>query len=233
MKRYLHSIRPDCIFDFEDWGTVAYGEALRRQTEAFEALLEAKREGRELRSHLFFCSHLPVITMGRNARTENLLVTAEQLALRGVELFDVSRGGDATFHGPGQLTVYPVFNLELLRMGLRLYIRTLEDIVIAFLNDYGLAGQRMEGAAGVWLDADSRPRKICAIGVRCSRFVTMHGLALNVNTDLRGFSLINPCGFTDRGVTSLAAELGGPQDMEEAKRRLLTLFADRFAAPTV
>ena len=220
------------LFDFEDWGTIAYGEALRRQTAAFDALLDGKRAGGEDgRSRLFFCSHLPVITMGRNARAENVLMTADELARRGVELYAVGRGGDATFHGPGQLTVYPVFDLERWRMGLRRYIYVLEDIVISFLRDYGLEGRRIEGAAGVWLDAERRPRKICAIGVRCSRFVTMHGLALNVNTDLSGFTLINPCGFVDKGVTSLAAELGEPQDMEAAKRRLLTLFADRFAPP--
>ncbi|MDR2533649.1 MAG: lipoyl(octanoyl) transferase LipB [Tannerellaceae bacterium] len=220
-------------FYFEDWGLIAYGEALQKQAAAFEALLEARQSGGEGRSCLFFCIHRPVITMGRNANPNNLLLSEEALARRGVELFAVGRGGDATYHGPGQLTVYPVFNLERWGMGLRRYVDTLEEIVIAFLRYYNLEGRRMAGAAGVWLGVEDRPRKICAIGIKCSRFVTMHGLALNINTDLGGFAMINPCGFADRGVTSLAAELGCAQDMGLASARLLSLFEERFAPPAV
>ncbi|MDR0536659.1 MAG: lipoyl(octanoyl) transferase LipB [Tannerellaceae bacterium] len=205
-------------FVFEDCGRIRYGDALARQTAAFEGILAAKLAGGDAPNRVFFCEHEPVITLGRRANEANVLVSADCLAERGVELFRTDRGGDATYHGPGQLTVYPVVDLEGLGMGLRTYVCWLEGIVIDFLRAYGIECYRLEGATGVW--TGDEPRKICAIGVRSSRFVVMHGFALNVNTSLDAFRLINPCGFTDRGVTSMAEVLGCELGFEETKAGL-------------
>ncbi|MDR1780410.1 MAG: lipoyl(octanoyl) transferase LipB [Tannerella sp.] len=216
-------------FIFSDLGRIAYDEALALQQEAFDALLTAKTQGVSGVNRLFFCEHEPVITLGKSGKDANLLVSERLLAERGVAFHRTNRGGDITYHGPGQITAYPVFDLEMFRLGLRQYIECLEDIVIAFLASYGLRGERLAGATGVWLDPHTaRARKICAIGVKSSRFVVMHGLALNINTDTTYFNLINPCGFTDKGVTSLAIELGQSLDFEESKQRLLAVFRERF-----
>lgn len=218
-------------FCYHDLGRIAYAEALEHQTAAFEALLEAKASGREENCQLFFCEHLPVLTIGKSGKDSNLLIPERLLEERGVSLYHINRGGDITYHGPGQITGYPVFDLDRWHLGLKQYIYTLEEVIIRFLAMYGLEGERLDGATGVWLDTGvpGRARKICAIGVKSSRFVTMHGFALNINTDLSYFSLINPCGFTDKGVTSLAKELGAPQDFELAKNQLRTLFTESFA----
>lgn len=218
-------------FRYHDLGRIAYADALENQIAAFEALLAAKAAGRKEENRLFFCEHLPVLTIGKSGKESNLLIPEEVLRERGVSFYHTNRGGDITYHGPGQITGYPVFDLEYWHLGLRQYIHTLEDAIIRFLALYGLKGERLEGATGVWLDTEvsGRTRKVCAIGVKSSRFVTMHGFALNINTDLSYFSLINPCGFTDKGVTSLARELGEPQDFELAKSRLRDIFTDLFA----
>lgn len=218
-------------FRYHDLGRIAYADALEYQTAAFEALLEAKASGREEHNQLFFCEHLPVLTIGKSGKDSNLLIPEQLLAGRGVSFFHTNRGGDITYHGPGQITGYPVFDLDQWQLGLKQYIHALEEIIIRFLAIYGLKGERLEGATGVWLDTGQpgRTRKICAIGVKSSRFVTMHGFALNINTDLSYFSLINPCGFTDKGVTSLAMEMGEPQDFELAKSQLQGLFTEIFA----
>lgn len=218
-------------FRYHDLGRIAYADALENQIAAFEALLAAKAAGRKEENQLFFCEHLPVLTIGKSGKESNLLIPEEVLRERGVSFYHTNRGGDITYHGPGQITGYPVFDLEYWHLGLRQYIHTLEDAIIRFLALYGLKGERLEGATGVWLDTEvpGRTRKVCAIGVKSSRYVTMHGFALNINTDLSYFSLINPCGFTDKGVTSLARELGEPQDFELAKSRLRDIFTDLFA----
>ncbi len=218
-------------FRYHDLGRIAYVDALEYQTAAFEALLDAKAAGRPEENQLFFCEHLPVFTIGKSGKDTNLLVPEEALRERGVSFYHTNRGGDITYHGPGQITGYPVFDIEYWGLGLRQYIHRLEETIIRFLSLYGLRGERLEGATGVWLDpgVPGRARKICAIGVKSSRFVTMHGFALNINTDLGYFSLINPCGFTDKGVTSLAMELGVPQDFELAKLRLRSIFRELFA----
>ena len=217
-------------FSYHDLGRIAYADALTRQTAAFEALLQAKAEGVQGENQLFFCEHEPVLTIGKSGKETNLLIPEASLRERGVSFYHINRGGDITYHGPGQITGYPVFDLAYWSLGLRQYIELLEEVVIRFLALYGLRGERLAGATGVWLDpfVPGRARKICAIGVKSSRFVTMHGFALNINTDLSYFRLINPCGFTDKGVTSLAMELGEPQDFELAKQRLLGLFNDLF-----
>lgn len=217
-------------FVYTDLGKLAYAGGLEVQTKAFEALLHAKTAGKEGCNRLFFCEHYPVLTIGKNGKESNLLVSEDFLIQRGVSLFRVNRGGDITWHGPGQLTAYPVFDLECWKMGLRQYVHTLEEIVIHFLALYGIRGGRLDGAAGVWIEPQTpgRARKICAIGIKSSRYVTMHGLALNINTDISYFSLINPCGFADKGVTSLEKEAGAPQDFELAKAQLHDLFKEFF-----
>ncbi len=217
-------------FQYHDLGHIDYEEALEIQTSAFDALLQAKKEERMEESQLFFCEHQPVLTLGRNGNDTNLLIPEALLKERGVSFYHTNRGGDITYHGPGQITGYPVFDLEHWQLGLKQYIHRMEEAIIRFLALYGLKGERLDGATGVWLDpqVQGRARKICAIGVKSSRFVTMHGFALNINTDLTYFNLINPCGFTDKGVTSLAQELGEPQDFELAKAQLHSLFAELF-----
>lgn len=217
-------------FTFHDLGRIGYADALNVQTNAFDALLRAKAEGKDEENHLFFCEHDPVLTIGKSGKESNLLIPEQILGERGITLFHVNRGGDITYHGPGQVTGYPVFDLDRWQLGLKQYIYRLEEVVIRFLALYGLRGERLEGATGVWIEPEvmGRARKICAIGVKSSRFVTMHGFALNINTDLSYFSLINPCGFTDKGVTSLQRELGEEQDFCLAKTQLRALFEEMF-----
>ena len=217
-------------FSYYDLGRIEYGEALDLQTNSFQSLIDAKRKGFEEKNCLYFCEHNPVLTLGKSGKETNLLVPELLLKEKGVSLFHIDRGGDITYHGPGQITGYPVFDLDGFGMGLKAYIHTLEDIVIEFLLLYGVKAERLDGATGVWLDSKvpGAARKICAIGVKSSHFVTMHGFALNINTDLTYYSLINPCGFVDKGVTSLAKELGAEQDFELAKSRLHTLFQQAF-----
>lgn len=217
-------------FNYQDLGRIVYAKALDIQTEKFNALLAAKAKGEKGRNELLFCEHDPVLTIGKSGKDSNLLIPEARLQALGVSYYHINRGGDITYHGPGQITGYPIFDLETWHIGLKQYIYRLEEIIIRFLALYGLKGERLEGATGVWLDpfVTGKARKICAIGVKSSRFVTMHGFALNINTDLNYFSLINPCGFTDKGVTSLAKELGKEQDFEEAKRQLVALFREVF-----
>lgn len=215
---------------YKDLGRIDYPEALKVQTEAFEALLRAKASGKERVNTLFFCEHNPVLTLGKSGKEANLLVSEAYLKQLGVGYFHVNRGGDITYHGPGQITGYPVFDIDSWHLGLKQYIYLLEEVIIRFLALYGIEGERLEGATGVWIEphVPGKARKICAIGVKSSRFVTMHGFALNINTDLRKFALINPCGFTNKGVASLAGELGREQDFELAKARLSDLFLQQF-----
>lgn len=217
-------------FTFHDLGHIDYADALKIQTDAFETLLQAKKEGGSEENKLFFCEHQPVLTIGKSGKDANLLIPEQLLQQRGVSFYHINRGGDITYHGPGQITGYPVFDLEYWQLGLKQYIHRLEEVIIRFLALYGIRGERLDGATGVWIDPEvkGRARKICAIGVKSSRFVTMHGFALNINTDLSYFSLINPCGFTDKGVTSLEKELGKKQDFEQTKTQLHSLFSELF-----
>lgn len=205
-----------------DLGVVSYNDALQWQKSCFEEIIDAKiKKGTTDHDYWIACEHLPVITFGKHAKKENLLLSDTELASRGIELVVTDRGGDVTFHGPGQLVVYPILNLETYNLGLRAYIDLLEECVIRTLADYGVVGERVTGASGVWLEKGTvRERKICAIGVKSSRYVTMHGFALNINTDLSCFSLINPCGFTDKGVTSLMRETGIKHNLKEVAERL-------------
>lgn len=205
---------------FEDWGIIDYAEAWKKQEELFNKALHQKQSRQTVQNRIVFCEHPHVITSGKHADRQNILFPEEMLDRKGVSFFQTDRGGDVTYHGPGQLVVYPILDLETFGWGLKQYIATIEEMVIRLLKDhYGILSERLPGATGIWLDTENsaRTRKICAIGIKSSRYVTMHGLALNVNTDLSYFSLINPCGFIDKGVTSVARELNTPQDMNDCK----------------
>ncbi|MBQ9498785.1 MAG: lipoyl(octanoyl) transferase LipB [Bacteroidaceae bacterium] len=206
----------------EDWGLVPYADAWKRQTALFEALVEAKKLGMPTDGRLITCQHPHVYTIGRSGKEQNMLMSEEQLHRIGATYYHIDRGGDVTYHGPGQLVCYPIIDLENYGLGLKQYVHVLEEAVISTCSAYGIKAGRVEKATGVWLDGENaKARKICAIGVRSSHYCTMHGLALNVNTDLRYFSYINPCGFVDKGVTSLQKELGREVPFEEVRERLL------------
>lgn len=207
---------------FEDWGLVSYGEAWQRQTEIFERLVDARLHETHYDNRVIFCEHPHVYTLGRNGKEQHLLIDENRLRAIGAELYHIDRGGDITYHGPGQQVCYPILNLADLKLGLKEYIHQLEQVIIDVCATYGIESDRVKGATGVWLDVGKpTERKICAIGVRCSHFITMHGLAFNVNTDMNYFNHINPCGFVDKGVTSLAKELGHEINIEEVKVRMI------------
>ena len=204
-----------------------YKQCWDLQRSLFDALIEKKSELRsgvatesdESIGTILLVEHPAVYTLGKNGKESNLLLGEEYLRSIGADFYRIDRGGDVTFHGEGQIVGYPIIDIERVGIGLRDYINALEQSVIDTVAHYGIEAGRLAGASGVWLgSAEERNlRKICAIGVRASRFITMHGFALNVTTDLRYFNHINPCGFTDKGVTSMERELGSAPDMEEVK----------------
>ena len=207
-----------------DKGLCPYQEVLRLQEELYNKNLEAKQNEQPTRNYLILCQHPPVFTLGKSGKRENILVSDEELH---AEFYHVNRGGDVTYHGPGQLVVYPILDLESLHMGLAQYIYNIEETIIDSLKPYHLQGERIENAAGIWLrNNNGQPydRKIGAIGVKASRNVTMHGLAFNVNTDLTYFDKIVPCGLEGKGVTSLQKELKREVDFEEYKQFFLKSF---------
>lgn len=215
---------------YTDLGTMAYADAWAYQQQLFDESIRRKEDGEIAQNTLLLVEHPHTITMGKHAHETNLLFNEEYMNQRGVSLFYIDRGGDVTYHGPGQVVGYPIFDLESYGIGLRVYINRVEEAIIRLLALYGIEASRLDGAAGVWLDVDNpaRTRKIAAIGVRCSRFVTMHGFALNVNTDMSFFNLINPCGFVDKGVTSMKLELGHDVDLEVIKRQISEIFHQLF-----
>jgi len=218
---------------FRDLGIVEYGEAWQIQ----EALLKASTSIKsrrvkgetteETEHHLLFCEHPPVYTLGKSGDEAHILISKEELSQRNIAYYPTNRGGDITFHGLGQVVGYPILDLEKYYTDIGKYLRSLEEVIILVLAEYGLKGDRSPGETGVWLDPDNKmkARKICALGVRCSRWVTMHGFALNVNTNLDYFTLIVPCGIADKQVTSLEKELGREVDMEEVKRWIKEKFS--------
>lgn len=213
---------------FKDWGLTPYGESWKRQQEYFDYALQAKREGKEC-NYLVFCEHPHVYTLGKSGDEHNLLINQIQLSTKEASFYKIDRGGDITYHGPGQIVGYPIINLANWGMGVKEYIFKIEESIIQTLKKYNLQGERLDGATGVWLDVGTpNVRKICAIGVKVSRHITMHGFAFNVNTDLDFFGYINPCGFTDKGVTSLAKELGYNLDIAKVKKELLANIAHQF-----
>ena len=225
---------------YTDLGLIGYKECWTIQQKFFDTLIAAKRPCEDEvtpkpTARLLLCEHPHVYTLGKSGHADNLLVNEAFLARIGAEFYRIDRGGDITYHGPGQLVGYPVLDLQRLNMGLKEYVHALEQSVIDTIADFGVYGGRVPGATGVWLGdevpregnqpVDRGPlRKICAIGVRSSHFVTMHGFALNVNTQLDYFGHINPCGFTDRGVTSLQKELGHKMDMDTVKEAYVRHF---------
>ena len=206
---------------FADLGQKGYREVWELQERLLEKVKAEKAGNKIPENHLLFVEHDPVYTLGKSGNEANMLISAIQLRAKHAEFIKVDRGGDITFHGPGQLVVYPVIDLESFGLGVKDYVDRLEEVVIRTIASFGIQGFRLAGATGVWLATGTpQERKICAIGVRSSHFVTMHGLALNVNTDLRYFSYIHPCGFMDKGVTSLQKELGCEVPMEEVAGRV-------------
>lgn len=217
------------VIRYTDWGIVEYNEAWQRQEEQFHATIARKQNEETTDNLLVFCEHPHVYTLGKSGDEQNMLINYIQLQAVHATFVHTNRGGDITYHGPGQLVGYPIFDLANFNVGLKQYIYNIEKAIIETLQEYAIFTGRLEGATGVWLDV-GKPgcRKICAIGVRSSRYVTMHGFALNVNTDLTYFSHINPCGFVDKGVTSMQKELGHAVDFEELKRKLSAKIIECF-----
>jgi lipoyl(octanoyl) transferase len=217
---------------YQDLGFIPYRQAWDYQEKLYSELMARKIAGeKKFPGYLLFCEHSPVFTLGKSGSDENLLVNEQILEQRGIEFYRINRGGDITFHGPGQIVGYPILDLEQLDLGIKSYIWCLEESVILLLKEYAITAGRLAGATGVWLDAKipSKARKICAIGVKAGRHITMHGFAFNVNTDLSYYQYINPCGFVDKGVTSLGKELGEEQDFEKVKALLKDCLAETLA----
>jgi lipoyl(octanoyl) transferase len=221
--------------EFIDWGLTAYQEAWDRQEKIFESTVALKgknrTDGTEIptSNFLIFNEHPHVYTLGKSGHPENLLLDEQGLKDKNAVYHKINRGGDITYHGPGQIVGYPILDLDNFFTDIHLYLRTLEEAVILTLADYGIAAGRYPGYTGVWLDADNdKARKICAMGVRCSRWVTMHGFAFNVNTDLTYFNHIVPCGIDDKDVTSMQRELGYALDIEEVKIKLKNHISTLF-----
>lgn len=220
-----------------DLGHKSYSESFEVQENYFNGTISLKRSNRKTdnpqptHNYLLWVEHPPVFTLGKSGKMEHLLVDKEALAEKGIEFYQTNRGGDITFHGPGQLVVYPIFDLDNFFTDIHKYLRFLEEAVIETLKEYGLNGSRSQGETGVWLEVGTPfARKICAMGVRASRWVTMHGLAFNINTDLSYFDHIVPCGIQGKGVTSLSKELGREIGLEEVKEKLKTHLGHLFEA---
>ncbi len=209
---------------FTDLGLIRYQDAFDYQEQTHSAIMDAKFGRSPARpEEIIFCEHHHVYTLGKSGDQNNLLIDYIQLQAKNAEFYHTNRGGDITYHGPGQIVGYPIIDLDARKIGVKKYVWLLEEAVIQTLNEYQIAAQRLEGATGVWLDVNQtgKTRKINAIGVRVSRGITMHGFAFNVNTDLTYFQHINPCGFIDKGVTSLQKELDRTIDLNEVKSFLL------------
>jgi lipoyl(octanoyl) transferase len=221
--------------EFIDWGLLDYQTAWDKQNAVFEGIVALKTQNRTnstaitTPNYLIFCQHPHVYTLGKSGKPENLLLDEQGLLDKEATYYKINRGGDITYHGPGQIVGYPILDLDNFFTDIHLYLRTLEEAVILTLKDYNIESGRYPGYTGVWLDADNeKARKICALGVRCSRWVTMHGFAFNVNTDLDYFKNIVPCGIDDKDVTSMKRELGYELDMAEVSTKLKNHIAALF-----
>jgi lipoyl(octanoyl) transferase len=227
--------------EFRDLGELDYQLAWEYQDGLMKQNLEIKARSNlnsessvpahlPTRHYLLFVIHPPVYTLGKSGNIGNVLITPEEREKKGIQFFHTNRGGDITFHGPGQLVGYPIFDLEKFYTDIGRYLRELEEVIILTLADFGIVAGRSKGETGVWIDPDikGQERKICAMGVRCSRWITMHGFALNVNTDLDYFHHIIPCGIQNKKVTSIQNELGKPVDLDDVKERLKRNFEKVF-----
>lgn len=227
----------------KDLGVIDYAVAHEMQREYFDKVVAAKLANRGAETplptpnYLLVCEHPHVYTLGRNGKKEHLLISDQELIKHNATYYEIGRGGDITYHGPGQLVVYPIIDLDNFFTDIHKYLRLLEEAVIRTLADYGIAAGRINGLTGVWLDYDHRllpegvrpePRKICAFGVKASRWITMHGLALNVNADLSFFNYIVPCGISDKAVTSMQNELGEHLNLDKVKNRVLHHLRELF-----
>jgi lipoyl(octanoyl) transferase len=223
---------------FEDLGRIEYGKAWELQEALMKKGLDIKSEKfkhpdqsfESIKHYLLLCQHPHVYTLGKSGVLENLLINDQRMKDLDVTFYKTNRGGDITYHGPGQMVAYPVLDLEQFFTDLGKYMRSLEESIIRTLREFGIESGRLPGSTGVWLDTDipSKSRKICAMGVRSSRWITIHGLALNVNTDLNYFNYIVPCGIADKGVTSMEQELGHKLDESAVKEVFLVKFAEVF-----
>ncbi len=228
---------------FHDLGFRPYKEVWDFQEQLLQKNVTLKSSGVHSTTHyqlpttnyLLFVEHPPVYTLGKNGNETHFLINKKEAAEKGIEYFHINRGGDITFHGPQQLVGYPIFDLDKFKPDLGWYLRSLEEVIILTLAEYGLRGERSKGETGVWLDASihTKARKICAMGIRCSRWITMHGFALNVNTDLSYFNYIVPCGIQNKQVTSLQKELNKKIEMVEVKKKVLLNFQKVFEAEIV
>jgi lipoyl(octanoyl) transferase len=221
---------------FKDLEKIDYQACWDYQETLFDASVQSKIHNRKtpessiaIKNHLLFCEHPHVYTLGKSGSPENLLADEEMLKEKSAKYYKINRGGDITYHGPGQIVAYPILDLEQFFTDIHKYLRLLEEAVILTLAEYGIRGERYPGYTGVWIDADKpSARKICAMGVRTSRWVTMHGLAFNINTDLDMFKLIVPCGIDDKDVTSMQRELGREVNINEVKDKLKHHLANLF-----
>ncbi len=222
---------------FSDWGLIDYKQAWDKQEQLFNKTVEIKINNRktdadkiiQTQNHLIFCEHPHVYTLGKSGKEEHLLVTQNQLTNKKATYYKINRGGDITYHGPGQIVGYPILDLDNFFTDIHKYLRFLEGIIIKTLAEYNIVAERSKGETGVWIDVGKpSARKICAFGVRASRWVTMHGFALNVNADLGYFNNIVPCGISDKAVTSMQKELGQEINQEEVKNKIKKHFAEQF-----
>ena len=225
---------------FKDLGLIDYKKCWDYQEFLFAEILSVKSKNRNrtrkktTKNHLLFCEHPHVYTLGKSGKKHNLLVNEEYLKNKGASFYKINRGGDITYHGPGQIVGYPILDLDNFFTDIHKYLRFLEEAIILTLNEYGLKGERSKGETGVWFDVGTKnARKICAFGVKSSRWVTMHGFALNVNSDLSYFDNIVPCGIVNKGVTSLEKEIGEKISVEDVKKRLKTHLVQLFSMEIV
>ncbi|NBR36268.1 MAG: lipoyl(octanoyl) transferase LipB [Chitinophagales bacterium] len=218
------------VVQFQDLGKMEYRQAWDLQEKLLKQTLANKAVGQPTSHHLLLVEHPPVYTLGKSGKMEHVLIDQQEMQKRQIGFYHSNRGGDITYHGPGQIVGYPIFDLECFYTDIGRYLRELEEVIILTLADYGLVGQRSKGETGVWLDPESplQARKICAMGVRCSRWVTMHGFALNVHPDLSYFDNIVPCGIANKSVTSMQRETALAIDMEQVKQKLLHHFEAVF-----
>ena len=223
----------------KDIGRTSFSDAWEFQEDIFQKIIDQKVQNRalekkiETNNYLIFTEHNPVYTIGKSGDMSNLLLSANQLKDKEIEFFKINRGGDITFHGPGQIMGYPILDLDNFFTDINIYLRSLENTIIDTLRLYDISGFTIKGETGVWVNKDEKLKKICAFGIRASRWVTMHGFSLNVNTDLDKFNYIIPCGITDKGVTSISEIKNEIIDIDKLKERIIESFAKNFKAEII